>query len=163
MNDNFIAQLWDYLFPKKNRLIATVAFVRTFGQTMAGVFTVGAGGLVVVSVNDIQAVDWNTVAWAAAALLLSAFLSGVKAFTDVSKNGLNSKYLEQLDTSAVIETIVAPLDFKAKTPVVTEPAVVEPAVVESVTEVVSELLAAAPPLTNIPQGKPQAPAVEEPA
>ena len=105
MNENFIKQVYDYLFPKQNRVIAAVAFVRTFGQTLTGVFTVGAGGLILISVDNLQAIDWNTVGWSAAALFLSAILSGLKAFNDVSRNGLNSKYTESLAVNT--EEIVA--------------------------------------------------------
>lgn len=91
---HFIRQVIDYLYPAQNRVIAAVAFVRTFKQTFTGAFTVGGAGLITVSASDVATITWDVVLYTAAALLLSALLSGGVAFDDVSRNGLNSKYMD---------------------------------------------------------------------
>lgn len=96
----FIRQVIDYMYPAKNRVIASVAFVRTFKQTFTGTFTVGGTGLVAITANDISTVDWTMVGWTAVALLLSSILSGAVAFDDVSRNGLNSKYMDAANAPA---------------------------------------------------------------
>jgi hypothetical protein len=151
MNDNFIKQVIEYLYPVQNRVIAAVAFVRTFGQTLAGVFTVGASGLVIISVDNLQAIDWSTVGWTAAALFLSALLSGLKAFGDVSKNGLNSKYLESVvDPAELQAAVAAPVSAPSKTKTYRKVAAPAKAVKEEVSEKLDE-----------PLGVEQAPAVED--
>ena len=91
---HFIAQVYDYLYPSKNRVVAAVAFVRTFKQTLTGAFTVGGTGLIAINAQDIANLDWTVVGWTVLAVILSAFLSAGVAFDDVSRNGLNSKYMD---------------------------------------------------------------------
>ena len=88
------------MYPSKNRVIAAVAFVRTFKQTFVGAFTVGGAGLITVSATDIAQLNWDIVIAAAVALLLSAILSAAVAFDDVSRNGLNSKYMDAANPPA---------------------------------------------------------------
>jgi hypothetical protein len=90
----FIRQVFDYLYPSKNRVVAAVAFVRTFKQTLTGAFTVGGTGLVAINASDISNLDWTVVMWTVIAVVLSALLSAGVAFDDVSRNGLNSKYMD---------------------------------------------------------------------
>ncbi len=97
----FIRQVIDYMYPAKNRVIAAVAFVRTFKQTFTGAFTVGGAGLITVSATDIAVLNWDIVIATAIALFLSAVLSAAVAFDDVSRNGLNSKYLDAATPPAV--------------------------------------------------------------
>ena len=99
---HFIRQVFDYLYPSKNRVVAAVAFVRTFKQTLTGAFTVGGTGLIAINASDISNLDWNVVGWTVVAVLLSAFLSAGVAFDDVSRNGLNSKYMDAVTKPAVI-------------------------------------------------------------
>lgn len=101
----FIRQVIDYMYPAKNRVIASVAFVRTFKQTFTGTFTVGGTGLIAITAQDITAVDWTMVGWTALALFLSSVLSGAVAFDDVSRNGLNSKYMDAATIPAPAVTI----------------------------------------------------------
>lgn len=96
---HFVKQVFEYLYPAKNRVIAAVAFVRTFKQTLTGAGTVGAGGLITVTANDLALISWDIVIYTAIALVLTAFIAGATAFDDVSRNGLNSKYM---DAAAVI-------------------------------------------------------------
>lgn len=97
---HFVKQVFDYLYPAKNRVIAAVAFVRTFKQTFVGAFTVGGAGLITVSATDIAQLNWDIVIAAAIALFLSAVLSAAVAFDDVSRNGLNSKYMDAANPAA---------------------------------------------------------------
>ena len=97
---HFIKQVFDYMYPAKNRVIAAVAFVRTFKQTFTGAFTVGGAGLITVSATDIAQLNWDIVLATAIALFLSAILSAAVAFDDVSRNGLNSKYMDAANPPA---------------------------------------------------------------
>lgn len=96
---HFVSQVVEYLYPAKNRVIAAVAFVRTFKQTLTGAGVVGGGGLITVTANDVAAISWDIVIYTAIALVLTAFIAAAAAFDDVSRNGLNSKYM---DAAAVI-------------------------------------------------------------
>jgi hypothetical protein len=98
---HFVKQVFDYLYPSKNRVVAAVAFVRTFKQTLTGAFTVGGTGLIAINASDISNLDWTVVGWTVVAVLLSAFLSAGVAFDDVSRNGLNSKYMDAATAPAV--------------------------------------------------------------
>lgn len=97
---HFIQQVFDYMYPAKNRVIAAVAFVRTFKQTFTGAFTVGGAGLITISATDIAQLNWDIVLATAIALFLSAVLSAGVAFDDVSRNGLNSKYMDAANPPA---------------------------------------------------------------
>ena len=102
---HFIKQVFDYMYPAKNRVIAAVAFVRTFKQTFTGAFTVGGAGLITVSATDIAVLNWDIVLATAVALFLSAVLSAAVAFDDVSRNGLNSKYMDAANPPAPAVTV----------------------------------------------------------
>lgn len=102
---HFIRQVFDYMYPAKNRVIAAVAFVRTFKQTFTGAFTVGGAGLITISATDIAQLNWDIVIAAAVALFLSAVLSAAVAFDDVSRNGLNSKYMDAANPPAPAVTV----------------------------------------------------------
>ena len=102
---HFIRQVFDYMYPAKNRVIAAVAFVRTFKQTFTGAFTVGGAGLITISASDISVLNWDIVLATAIALFLSAVLSAAVAFDDVSRNGLNSKYMDAANPPAPAVTV----------------------------------------------------------
>lgn len=102
---HFVRQVIDYMYPAKNRVIAAVAFVRTFKQTIVGAFTVGGAGLITISATDIAQLNWDIVIAAAIALFLSAVLSAMVAFDDVSRNGLNSKYMDAANPPAPAVTV----------------------------------------------------------
>lgn len=102
---HFIKQVIDYMYPAKNRVIAAVAFVRTFKQTFTGAFTVGGAGLITISATDIATLNWDIVIATAVALFLSAVLSAAVAFDDVSRNGLNSKYMDAANPPAPAVTV----------------------------------------------------------
>lgn len=91
---HFIKQVFEYLYPAKNRVVASVAFVRTFKQTLTGAFTVGGTGLIAINAGDIANLNWDVVMWTVIAVVLSGLLSAGVAFDDVSRNGLNSKYMD---------------------------------------------------------------------
>lgn len=95
---HFIKQVFDYLYPKKNRVIAAVAFVRTFKQALTGTTVVGGGGLIAINATDIANLNWDVVLYTAIAVILTATIAGASAFDDVSRNGLNSKYMDAATT-----------------------------------------------------------------
>ena len=95
---HFIKQVFDYLYPKKNRVIAAVAFVRTFKQALTGTTVVGGSGLIAVNATDIANLNWEVVMYTAIAVILTATIAGASAFDDVSRNGLNSKYMDAATT-----------------------------------------------------------------
>lgn len=95
---HFIRQVIDYMYPAKNRVIAAVAFVRTFKQTLTGALAVGGTGLITVNATDIATLTWDIVGYTVIALVLTALIAGGTAFDDVSRNGLNSKYMDAATT-----------------------------------------------------------------
>lgn len=95
---HFVKQVFDYLYPKKNRVIAAVAFVRTFKQALTGTTVVGGSGLIAVNATDIANLNWEVVMYTAIAIVLTATIAGASAFDDVSRNGLNSKYMDAATT-----------------------------------------------------------------
>lgn len=97
---HFIRQVFEYLYPKKNRVIAAVAFVRTFKQAMTGTTVVGGSGLIAINATDIANLNWDVVLYTAIAVILTATIAGASAFDDVSRNGLNSKYMDAATTPA---------------------------------------------------------------
>ena len=94
----FVKQVFDYLYPKKNRVIAAVAFVRTFKQALTGTTVVGGSGLIAINATDIANLNWDVVMYTAIAVVLTAIIAGASAFDDVSRNGLNSKYMDAATT-----------------------------------------------------------------
>ena len=95
---HFIKQVFDYLYPKKNRVIAAVAFVRTFKQALTGTTVVGGTGLIAINAQDLANLNWDIVMYTAIAVILTATIAGMSAFDDVSRNGLNSKYMDAMTT-----------------------------------------------------------------
>lgn len=95
---HFIRQVFDYMYPAKNRVIAAVAFVRTFKQAITGTTVVGGSGLIAINATDIANLNWEVVMYTAIAVVLTALIAGATAFDDVSRNGLNSKYLDAMTT-----------------------------------------------------------------
>lgn len=116
---HFVKQVFDYLYPKKNRVIAAVAFVRTFKQALTGTTVVGGGGLIAVNATDIANLNWDVVMYTAIAVILTATIAGASAFDDVSRNGLNSKYMDAattpepsvIVTPEVVKQLVRPAFF----------------------------------------------------
>ena len=116
---HFIKQVFDYLYPKKNRVIAAVAFVRTFKQALTGTTVVGGSGLIAVNATDIANLNWEVVMYTAIAVILTATIAGASAFDDVSRNGLNSKYMDAattpepsvIVTPEVVKQLVRPAFF----------------------------------------------------
>lgn len=95
---HFIRQVFDYMYPAKNRVIAAVAFVRTFKQAITGTTVVGGSGLIAINATDIASLNWEVVMYTAIAVVLTALIAGASAFDDVSRNGLNSKYMDAMTT-----------------------------------------------------------------
>lgn len=116
---HFIKQVFDYLYPKKNRVIAAVAFVRTFKQALTGTTVVGGGGLIAINATDIANLNWDVVLYTAIAVILTATIAGASAFDDVSRNGLNSKYMDAatipepsvIVTPEIVKQLVRPAFF----------------------------------------------------
>ena len=116
---HFVKQVFDYLYPKKNRVIAAVAFVRTFKQALTGTTVVGGGGLIAINATDIANLNWDVVLYTAIAVILTATIAGASAFDDVSRNGLNSKYMDAattpepsiIVTPEVVKQLVRPAFF----------------------------------------------------
>lgn len=115
----FIRQVIDYMYPAKNRVIAAVAFVRTFKQTLTGALAVGGTGLITVNATDVANLTWDIVGYTAIALVLTALIAAGTAFDDVSRNGLNSKYMDAATTPApevivttdVVKQMLRPASF----------------------------------------------------
>lgn len=115
----FIRQVIDYMYPAKNRVIAAVAFVRTFKQTLTGALAVGGTGLITVNATDVANLTWEIVGYTAIALILTALIAAGTAFDDVSRNGLNSKYMdaatipapEVIVTTDVVKQMLRPASF----------------------------------------------------
>ena len=116
---HFIKQVFDYLYPAKNRVIAAVAFVRTFKQALTGTTVVGGGGLIAINAQDLANLNWEIVLYTAIAVILTATIAGATAFDDVSRNGLNSKYMDAMTTPEpsividpkVVQQLVRPASF----------------------------------------------------
>jgi hypothetical protein len=115
----FVRQVIDYMYPAKNRVIAAVAFVRTFKQTLTGALAVGGTGLITVNATDIANLTWEIVGYTVIALVLTALIAAGTAFDDVSRNGLNSKYMdaatipapEVIVTTDVVKQMLRPAMF----------------------------------------------------
>ena len=90
----FWTQLIESLAPPENRLLAAVAFVRTFRQGFKGSSIVAAGGGVTLTAAGLAEVNWVTVTYALIAVGLSGLAAGSDAYFDVLANGINSKYAD---------------------------------------------------------------------
>lgn len=129
MNTNkthFVKQVFDYLYPKKNRVIAAVAFVRTFKQALTGTTVVGGGGLIAINATDIANLNWEVVLYTAIAVILTATIAGASAFDDVSRNGLNSKYMDAATTPEPSIIVTPEIVKQLVRPAFFVPAPVEP-------------------------------------
>lgn len=162
---HFVKQVFDYLYPKKNRVIAAVAFVRTFKQALTGTTVVGGGGLIAINATDIANLNWDVVLYTAIAVILTATIAGASAFDDVSRNGLNSKYMDAATTPEpsivvtpeVVKQLVRPAFF-TPAPAEAPKTVAKPATPKKV----AAKKAVAPKVTAKTLKVEQAPAVEEP-
>lgn len=100
MSDNFFTRLLEALAPKENRLVAAVAFVRTFRQGFTGSSIAAAGGGITLTAIGLAEVNWQTVAFAAIAVGIASLGAALNAYFSVLENGLSRKY-----TEAVVATI----------------------------------------------------------
>lgn len=163
---HFIKQVFDYLYPAKNRVIAAVAFVRTFKQALTGTTVVGGGGLIAVNATDLANLNWEVVLYTAIAVILTATIAGASAFDDVSRNGLNSKYMDAMTTPEptiivdpkVVQQLVRPASF-VPAPAVAPKTAAKPTRKKSA----PKATAVANKVVENTLKADQAPAVEEPA
>ncbi len=164
---HFIKQVFEYLYPRKNRVIAAVAFVRTFKQALTGITVVGGSGLIAVNAQDIANLNWEAVMYTAIAALLTAIIAGASAFDDVSRNGLNSKYMDAATTPeptiivdpAIVKQVMRP-DFFVPAPAEAPKAVAKKTARKSTAK--PKATAAANKVVENTMKANQAPAVEEP-
>lgn len=164
---HFIRQVFDYMYPAKNRVIAAVAFVRTFKQAITGTTVVGGSGLIAINATDIASLNWEVVMYTAIAVVLTALIAGASAFDDVSRNGLNSKYMDAMTTpepSVVIDP-KAVQQFLRPASFVPAPAVAPKTTAKPATrkKTAPKATAAANKVVENTMKANQAPAVEEPA
>jgi len=163
---HFVKQVFDYLYPSKNRVIAAVAFVRTFKQAITGTSVVGGSGLIAINAGDIANLNWEVVMYTAIAVVLTAIIAGASAFDDVSRNGLNSKYMDAATTPepsvivdpAVVKQLLRPASF-VPAPAEAPKAAAKPATRKKATP---KATAAANKVVENTLKADQAPAVEEP-
>lgn len=80
------------LFPPANREAATVAFLRTAWQVIRATGGLGGVGVIAVSASGLASINWPTVGYAAAAVVLSAIFSGLLAAGNILANGLPGAY-----------------------------------------------------------------------
>lgn len=125
----FWRKLIDTLAPPENRLIAVVAFVRTFKQNVKSTGTIGGAAGLVITAQDVINVNWQLLGYTAIAVGLSALLAGADAYFDVLANGMSPKYAEALYETAQKQAIVEDKSLaQASTvqPVKADPPVVTP-------------------------------------
>jgi hypothetical protein len=108
----FWTKLMEALAPKENRLVAAVAFFRTFGQTIRGSALIGSLLGAGVTVTEIATVDWVVLGFAAASILLTAIVSGADAYFNVLANGVSKKYAEAIQTTLVAKAAEEENDSK---------------------------------------------------
>lgn len=89
----FWEQVKEAIAPKANRVLATVAFIRTFGQTIRGSAIVGTALGTGFSAADFVNIDWVVVGYAAAAILATALISALDAAFGMLKGGLPEGYI----------------------------------------------------------------------
>ena len=167
---HFVKQVFDYLYPKKNRVIAAVAFVRTFKQALTGTTVVGGGGLIAINATDIANLNWDVVLYTAIAVILTATIAGASAFDDVSRNGLNSKYMDAATTPEPSVIITPEIVKQLARPAFFTPAPAEaPPALKTATKpatrkkAATKATAVANKVVENTMKANQAPAVEEPA
>lgn len=90
----FWAQLAEALAPKANRVVAAVAFVRTFRQGLNGSAITAAGGGVTLTALGIAEINWQTLGLALVAVGLTSFFAASTAWANVLQNGLSKGYTE---------------------------------------------------------------------
>lgn len=95
----FIKKLIDAVAPPENRLVAAVAFVRTFGQSIRGTGIVGALIGAGITVTDLVSIDWAGLGLGVLAIILTALITALDAYFNVLSNGLSPKYTEAVVTS----------------------------------------------------------------
>lgn len=96
----FITNLINALAPPENRLVAAVAGMRTFFQTIRGSAAVGAIVGAGVTVNDIVNIDWTLLGYSLLAITATATIAGLDSYFNNLANGLSPKYAE-----AVVATV----------------------------------------------------------
>lgn len=106
------------LFPPANREAATVAFLRTGWQTIRATAALGVAGGVTVTAAKLATIDWPTVIYGVAAILIAGALAGVLAAGDILVHGLPSSYTATQSASDVAP--VAPTAVPAETAQVAE-------------------------------------------
>lgn len=124
----FWRKLLDTLAPPENRLIAVVAFVRTFKQNVKSTGVIGGAAGLLITAEDIININWQLLGYTALAVAASAFLAGMDAYFDVLANGMSPKYAEALYETAQKQAIVedkALAEVSAVKPVVSDPPPVE--------------------------------------
>lgn len=98
----YTAKVIDGVYPKENRVLAGVAALRTFKQTIkAAVITTAVGGgaavPITVSSSDLSGLALPVVAISVGVLVVNAFIAAAVAWDDVAQNGLSSKYAEAVE------------------------------------------------------------------
>jgi hypothetical protein len=100
------------LFPKANRLAAGVAFLRTAWQTAQATGALAVTGGVVVTANDLAAIDWSSVGLTAAGVGITAVIAGGIAAGNILVHGLPAAYT----ADPVSDVTPAPVEPVVETP-----------------------------------------------
>jgi hypothetical protein len=96
---SYIKQVVDRMYPPENRVVAGVAFARTFQQSIKSAIVVALGG-VGVSIAVLQSLDVQMLLLALGALLINAAGAAIAAWDDVARNGMSESYLFALEEQA---------------------------------------------------------------
>lgn len=88
----FWEQVFESVAPKANRVIATVAFIHTFRQSLNGAAFVGAGGGITLTALGITEINWETTFYAVIAVAAAALASALTAFWQRLGSGLPEGY-----------------------------------------------------------------------
>lgn len=107
------AQVWEQLFPSANRVMATVAFFRTFGQTIRGSAAVGALLGAGVTVSDLATIDWTVLGFGASAIVLTALIAGADSGFNMLRNGLPESYTKAV-VKSITDTRISTIDDRLK-------------------------------------------------
>lgn len=99
---SYIGQVLEGVYPRENRVLAGVAALRTFKQTIKSAVVVAAGGGIasvpLAATNTLpEGVTIATIAIGVGLLLLNAFVAAAVAWDDVAQNGLTPKYAEAVE------------------------------------------------------------------
>lgn len=95
----FWKDLFNSIAPPENRLVAAVAFVRTFGQIIRGSTAVAALLGAGVTVTDLATIDWTVLGFGVASIMATALIGALDAYFNVLANGLSRKYTEAMVSS----------------------------------------------------------------